>query len=158
MGLQLPDGQLSAVGAFLEMLFPDGDEEQVAAMGKVPGRHADLMREPLSDGRQSVRAIDASNRGDDFTAFSEHYHHADGANHNLELAISGARVVGLGLQVCAAIVLAHKALTLYQYGVTAAALASSAGGAGGTLLPLIRQAGRRGLDLTTNAAATAVRA
>ncbi|MER6951512.1 hypothetical protein ABT294_46605 [Nonomuraea sp. NPDC000554] len=156
MGLQPPDGQLSVVAAFLGSIFPDGDEDLVAAMGKVPGRYADLMREPLADGKGFAQAIVATSKGDDFTAFAEHFGQPRGASENLELATTGTRVVGLGLQVCAAIVLAHKALTLYQYGVTAAALASS-GGAGGALLPVVRQAGRRCLDLTTYAAADAVR-
>ncbi|TDD11225.1 hypothetical protein E1292_06075 [Nonomuraea deserti] len=155
MGLQLPDGQLAVVAAFLGAVFPDGDEDQVTAMGKVPDRHADRMQALLADGRAFARAVVSTNKGDAITAFDEHFGDPDNASANLQSAATGVRVVGLGLLVCAAIVLAHKAYTLYQYGLTAAALASAAG-TGGTMLPLIREVGRRQLDRTTQAATAAV--
>ncbi|GAA3649359.1 hypothetical protein GCM10022224_010110 [Nonomuraea antimicrobica] len=143
------------MAAFLGVLFPDGEEDLVTAMGKVPGQYADLMREPLSDGNAFAQAIAVANQGDDFTAFDGHFGGPENASANLQLATTGVRVVGLGLLVCAAIVLAHKAYTLYQYGLTAAALAPAAG-TGGAMVPVIREAGRRHLDLTSKAAAAAV--
>ncbi|WP_406312505.1 hypothetical protein OHA77_28570 [Streptosporangium sp. NBC_01639] len=158
MGLELPEGPLSAVGDFLGHLFPDGDVNGLVAMGGGHDRHADRLREHLADGTGSSEAVAATSRGAGVTAFVQNFHHPEGANRNIGDAVSGIRVAGLGLQVSAGIVLAHKGVTLLQYGLVAAALARAAvaGGAGAALVPGIQQAGRRALDKGTDAAVEAV--
>ncbi|MEV0622144.1 hypothetical protein AB0I81_53120 [Nonomuraea sp. NPDC050404] len=67
------------------------------------------------------------------------------------LAEEGDRAMGLGLKVSAGLVLAHKGLTLLQYGLTAAALAEALA-TGGAPAPLVREAGQRALDTAATVA------
>ncbi|WP_433242256.1 hypothetical protein ACQPYK_37745 [Streptosporangium sp. CA-135522] len=146
------------MGNFLEYLFPDGDENGLMAMGGAHYGHADRLLEPLADGDGSCKAVAATNRGEDIAAFVKNFDHPEGPNRNLLDATRGMRVAGLGLELSAGIVLAHKAITLLQYGLVATALAEAValGGIGGMSAPLIKQTGQRALDRVTNAAVEGV--
>ncbi|WP_329084740.1 MULTISPECIES: hypothetical protein [unclassified Streptosporangium] len=152
MGLERPHGELAVLEDFLGCVFPDGDENACMTLGRAHDLQADRLHEPLTDGDGHVRALTATSRGEGITAFTQAFSHPVGAGNNLRDATTGIRVAGLGLHAGAQLVLAHKGLTLYYYGLAAAALAS-----GGTMAaPAVQRVFRIAIDRMTNTAANAV--
>ncbi|MFI7644124.1 hypothetical protein [Nonomuraea sp. NPDC049400] len=152
MALERPEGQLAVIEAFLDCVFPDGDEIACMELGKVHDLQAGRLRESLADGDGHVKALAATSRGEGVTAFTENFSHSEGASNNLTDATTGMRAAALGLHAGAQLVLAHKAFTLYYYALAAAALVSG----GGMAAPAVQRAFRLALDRMTNIAANAV--
>jgi hypothetical protein len=148
MSLELPSS-LAPMELFLGRLFSDGKEDVLLQMGDDHDRHAVTMGEHLAAGGAHVGGFVAANSGDGVTALHESFRHPEGPHQNLTDAGTGSRVIGLGLKTSAGIVLAHKGMTLLQYGLTAAALAQ-AFATGGAPAPFVQQAGQRSLDAIAN--------
>lgn len=157
MSLELP-GFLAPVALFLGPPFPDGKEDIVLSMGDAHEAHAPRMKEHITEGNRHAQRVVSANRSDGVTAFEQNISQPDGAQSNMMDATTGTRVIGVGLKASGGIILAHKGVTLFQYGITAAAIAEAfaAGGIGGALTPLIREAGQRALDQGMNVAVDAV--
>ncbi|MEU8106474.1 hypothetical protein AB0C18_22425 [Nonomuraea muscovyensis] len=157
MSMQLP-ASLTPVCLFLGPPFPDGDEDVLDQMGGAYDQHGARMREHLAAAKSEVDRVVVTSEGDGVTAMHEHFTRPDGPHGNLGDASTGSQVVGLALKTSGGIVLAHKGVTILQYGLTAAALAQSlaAGGLGAALAPAIRQAALRGLDQATLIATSSV--
>jgi hypothetical protein len=136
---------LAPIELFLGRLFSDGEEDALLQMGDEHDGHAARMHEHLGAGNEHVRGFTATGSGAGVTALDESFGHPEGPHHNLADAGTGSRVVGLGLKASAGIVLAHKGITLLQYGLTAAALAETLA-TGGALAPFVQQAGQRAVD------------
>ncbi|SEH00685.1 hypothetical protein SAMN05444920_117116 [Nonomuraea solani] len=148
MSFELP-AALAPIELFLGRLFSDGDEDVLVQMGDEHDGHAVRMREHLVAGAEHVRGFTGANLGDGVTALDESFGHPEGPPRNLADAGTGSRVIGLGLKTSAGIVLAHKGITLFQYGLTAAALAETLA-TGGAMAPFVRQAGQRAVDAVAN--------
>jgi hypothetical protein len=157
MSLELP-GWLTPVCLFLGPVFPDGKEDDVLSMGDSHEQHGARMKAHLGEAQSHEQRIVTASQSDGVTAMHTDFSRPEGPHNNLVDAGTGSHVIGLGLKTAGGVILAHKGITLFQYGLTAAALveALAAPGVGAALTPLIRQAGRRALDQTTNAAVNAI--
>ncbi|MGP4098016.1 hypothetical protein [Nonomuraea sp. KM90] len=130
MSMELP-AALAPMEVFLGRRYSDGDEDALIRMGDEHEGHA-----------AALLGLDGMGRGD--TGRGDTGPGGTGPG-DMGPAGTGAQVVGLGLKASAGIVLAHKGITLLQYALTAAALAETLA-TGGTLAPVVRQAGQRALD------------
>jgi hypothetical protein len=157
MSFQLP-GWATPIELFLGPPFPDGKEDVLMSMGDSHEQHGARMKNHLADAHGHEQRLVSTSTSDGVNAMHANFTQSDGAHNNLVDASTGSHVIGLGLKSSGGVVLAHKGVTLFQYGITAASLASvlSAPGIGEALVPLIQQAGRRALDYTTNVVANQV--
>ncbi|MEV4172105.1 hypothetical protein [Nonomuraea sp. NPDC049709] len=130
MSMELP-AALAPMEVFLGRLFSDVDEDALVRMGDEHEGHAAAL---LGLGGMGRGGMGRGGMGP-----------GDTGPGDTGPAGTGAQVIGLGLKASAGIMLAHKGITLLQYALTAAALAETLA-TGGTLAPVVRQAGQRALD------------
>lgn len=154
MDIQLPS-YLLPIELFLGRAFSNGKVDDCHRMGDDCEQYAASNKGILADGHgHKTRAV-ATNQGDDIAALDREFEDPQGAHRNLVDASTGTHVMGTGFKVAGNIILGHKGVTLFQYGLTAAALADAAltGGFGAMAAPMIRQAANRSIDYATNQAA-----
>jgi outer membrane usher protein FimD/PapC len=157
MSVTLP-GWALPIELFLGPPFPDGKEDTLMSMGDSHEQHGARMKGHLSDAHGHEQRLVSTSTSSGVNGLHARFTQTDGAHNNLVDASTGSHVIGLGLKTSGGVVLAHKGVTLLQYGITAASLASAAAapGIGEVLMPLIQQAGRRAIDYTANTVATQV--
>jgi hypothetical protein len=157
MSLELP-GWALPIELFLGPPFPDGKEDILMSMGDSHEQHGGRMKDHLADAHGHEQRLVSTSTSAGVNGLHANFTQSDGAHNNLVDASTGSHVIGLGLKTSGGVVLAHKGVTILQYGITAASLASalSAPGIGAALTPLIQQAGRRALDYTANTVANQV--
>ncbi|MFB4280122.1 hypothetical protein ACBJ59_32860 [Nonomuraea sp. MTCD27] len=140
MSMELP-AALAPMEVFLGRRYSDGDEDALIRMGDEHEGHAAALLGLDGMGRGDIGRGGTGPGGTGPGGTGP----GDMGPGDMGPAGTGAQVVGLGLKASAGIVLAHKGITLLQYALTAAALAETLA-TGGTLAPVVRQAGQRALD------------
>ncbi|MCO5968807.1 hypothetical protein [Actinoallomurus soli] len=154
MDIQLPS-YLLPIELFLGKPLNNGKVDDCHRMGDDCEQYAATNKGILAEGQDHKARAVATGQGDDIAAFHQKFEDPQGAHRNLVDASTGTHVMGTGLKVAGNIILAHKGVTLFQYGLTAAALAEAAltGGFGAMAAPMIRQAANKAIDYATNQAA-----
>lgn len=107
MGLQLP-GELVSLLSMLGFTWPEADETKLFEMGNAWLSFASSHSGPLGDADGHAQRVWTANRGEDIEAFRVAWNQEDSPKVNLEDFGTAANIIGAGLMVCAAIVLALK--------------------------------------------------
>ena len=113
MGLQL-SGELVSAMNVVGFDWPRGDEDKLFEMGQAWVRFADRLRggtEAMTAHAQTVWQVNVS---DTTSAFEQAWKAADSPVSNLDDAATTVELVGVGLMVCAGIVLALKLSAITQ--------------------------------------------
>lgn len=113
MGLQLP-GELVSILAMLGYTWPEGDEEKLFQMGhgwlgftSDAGKHID-------DSHGHAQQVWSANKGEAIDAFQHSWNEHDSAPSNLRDGLTASNIIGAGLMVSAAVVLALKINVIVQ--------------------------------------------
>ncbi len=130
MGLQLP-GELVEVLGWIGMTWPQGDEEKLFQLGKTWLDFAGTIQQAVQQSNTAAGQVWYGNGGTDIEAFQEYWtgHGPAGA---LNLAHTAATILGGGLIVYAAVVLALKVNFIAQLVILAVEVAQAIATAGPT--------------------------
>jgi hypothetical protein len=113
MGLQLP-GELISLLSILGYTWPEADEEKLLQMGGDWLSFAESFGQPIGDAHAGAQQVWSGNQGESITAFQQAWTDRDAPAACLEDGTTAANLVGAGLMVCAAIVLALKINVIVQ--------------------------------------------
>lgn len=130
MGLQLP-GELVTVLGMIGLNWPESDEEKLFELGRVWTGLAEPVRAAAADSGAAAQRVWQDNTGPAVESFHRYWseHGADGA---LELGADAVTILGVGLMVYAAIVLALKINVIVQLTILAVEIAQAIATAGPT--------------------------
>ncbi len=113
MGLQLP-GELTT---FLNMIgynWPQADETKLFEMGQKFMNFSGTLDNIAGQANKTASDVSSQNSGQDITAFAAHWAHSDGPAKVLEQGSTAATLIGAGMTIFSAIVLALKVQTIVQ--------------------------------------------
>jgi hypothetical protein len=113
MGLMLP-GALVSLLQDLGYQWPEADETTLLQMGQAWTSFAARVRQPPQDAQSAAEQVWLANVGKAIEAFEQEWRQSRGAHANLMDAATGAAGIGIGLMVCAAIVLSLKVNVIVQ--------------------------------------------
>jgi hypothetical protein len=147
MGLQLP-GELIELLSLLGYNWPQADEEKLYQMGQVWTEFSGQIHATVGELEPAAAGVWTQNAGGDVQAFQAAWTHEDGPSKVLQDGATAATLTGIGLMICAAIVLALKINIIVQLTILAVeiaeALATAAATFGASLLeiPVFQQLAR----------------
>jgi hypothetical protein len=147
MGLELP-GALASLLDILGYKWPAGDEAKLFELGQKWSHFSDPLKQIAQAGDQAASAVWSSNAGSNITAFANHWKAGDGPSHILHEASDAANLIGTGMSICAAIMLALKVNVITQlatlFAQIAQAIASAVATFGASLseIPIFQQVSR----------------
>jgi hypothetical protein len=113
MGLMLP-GPLVSLLQDLGYQWPQADETTLLQVGRTWTSFADRARQPPQDAQDAAQQVWSANVGKAIEAFEKAWSDARAAHANLLKAATGSEGIGIGMMVCAAIVLALKINVIVQ--------------------------------------------
>ncbi len=113
MGMQLP-GELVSVLGILGFTWPEGDEEKLFELGNTWTKFAGTLRGHTDTTTTHAQNVWQVNVSDTTAAFEEAWKSAKGPITSLQDAAQTCELIGVGLMVCAAIVLALKISVIVQ--------------------------------------------
>ncbi|POM26740.1 hypothetical protein BTM25_11460 [Actinomadura rubteroloni] len=129
MGLQLP-GELRSLLSMLGYNWPEADETKLMEMGNAWLRFASSHGGPLGEVDSHAQRVWSANRGDDIEAFQKSWNDGESGRTNLQDFTTAANIIGAGLMVCGAIVLALKINVIVQLTLLAIEIAQAIATAG----------------------------
>jgi hypothetical protein len=113
MGLQLP-GELTTFLQIIGYNWPQGDETKLFEIGQKWMKFANTVKQ-ISDGsHQAAQPVWQQNSGQDISAFQNHIGGNDGPVKILGDSSTASTVLGAGMAICGAIVLALKIQMIVQ--------------------------------------------
>ncbi|MFC4912842.1 hypothetical protein [Actinomadura gamaensis] len=124
MGLQLP-GELRSLLNMLGYSWPEADESKLLEMGQAWLRFAGTVGEPVADAHGHAQLVWTAHQAAGVEAFQHAWSEREAPHANLEDARTAAQVIGAGLMVCGAIVLALKINTIVQLTILAFEIAEA---------------------------------
>jgi hypothetical protein len=124
MGLQLP-GELISLLGMLGYNWPEADEEKLFQMGQDWLDFAGDFGQPVDDAHGHATQIWTANDGDAIKAFQQAWNDPESPVPALKDGQVAANIMGAGLMVCAAIVLALKINVIVQLVQLAIEIASA---------------------------------
>lgn len=148
MGLQLPGG----LASFLQILgytWPESDETKLFEMGRRWSDFSGTLREIAGSGDRAASAVWNDNTGADISAFQGHWGGQDGPSRVIADTSTASTLVGTGMTIFSAIVLALKVQVIVQLTIlaiqTAQAIAAAPATFGASLswIPIYQQISRR---------------
>jgi hypothetical protein len=161
MGMQLPH-ELVSVLSVLGFTWPEGDEEKLFELGNTWTKFAGTLTGHTDTATNHAQNVWQVNVSDTTSAFEEAWKSAKGPVNSLNDAARTCELIGVGLMVCAGIVLALKISVIVQL-VTLAieiaqAIATAVVTAGASLLeiPIFRMITKFILDQLLNLAISKV--
>ena len=113
MGLQLP-GELISLLGMLGYDWPEADEEKLFKMGNSWLGFAGKVGQPVGDAQAQAQQVWTGQQGEGIDAFRKAWSHEDAPAPALQDAGTAATIIGVGLMVCAAIVLVLKINVIIQ--------------------------------------------
>ncbi|MBA9007243.1 WXG100-like domain-containing protein [Thermomonospora cellulosilytica] len=113
MGLQLP-GELRSLLSMLGYDWPEADETKLFEMGGKWMSFAGTLQQPIADTQGHAQLVWTGNRGEGIEAFRKDWTAEDAPATNLQDSLTACHIIGAGLMVCAAIVLALKISVIVQ--------------------------------------------
>jgi len=139
MGLQ-PSGELVSAMNAVGFDWPRGDEDKLFEMGQAWIRFADRLRGGTEAATAHAQTVWQVNVSETTASFEQAWKAADSPVGNLSDAATTVELVGVGLMVCAGIVLALKLSVITQLIILivqiAQAIATSVPTAGASLLEI----------------------
>jgi len=157
MGMQLP-GEIREILSIIGFNWPTGDEEKLLDLGQTWSQLSGLIDGHVSDAQNAAVSVWNANKGDMIDAFQARWAGEGSPAQRLNLGGTGADIVGVGLMVCAGIVLALKINVIVQATITLISIASAIAaafvtfGASTAVIALLREACKRLLDYLLNMA------
>jgi hypothetical protein len=161
MGLQLP-GELVSILGMLGYTWPLADEEQLFQMGQSWLDFGGQLPAPVTVATDQAQGVWSQNTGKAVTAFQKSWTAPDAPAANLNDAATAATMVGVGLMVCAGIVLALKINVIIQLVLLAIEIAEAIATAVATFgaslaeIPIFKEITNAVLDELFNLATNAV--
>ncbi|MBO2446089.1 hypothetical protein J4573_03240 [Actinomadura barringtoniae] len=129
MGMQLP-GELRSLLSMLGYNWPEADETKLMEMGTAWLRFAGAHSGPLGEADNHAQRVWSANKGDDIEAFQQSWNAGESGKANLQDFTVAANIIGAGLMVCGAIVLALKINVIVQLTILAIEIAQAIATAG----------------------------
>jgi hypothetical protein len=111
--LQLP----SELTTFLNVIgykWPESDETKLFQMGQRWVKFGSEMNQVLDTAERGASKVWSENSGQDIAKFAEHWKHAEGPAKIMKDAASAAQLIGTGMCVISAIILALKMQMIMQ--------------------------------------------
>lgn len=130
VGLQLPSELVEVLG-WIGMTWPEADEEQLFQLGQTWLELAGTVQQAVQHGNAAAAQVWSDNTGAEIEAFHE-YWSGQGPSGALQLAHTAAMILGGGLIVYAAVVLALKVNFIAQLVILAVEVAQAIATAGPT--------------------------
>jgi hypothetical protein len=161
MGLQLP-GELVPILGMLGYSWPEGDEEKLLRIGHDWLGFASDSGRPIEDSHGHAQQVWSANKGDGIDAFQRSWNEHDAAPSNLRDGLTASNIIGAGLMVSAAVVLALKINVIVQLVQLAIEIASAIAEAVATFgaslaeIPIFKEITSMFLDQLINLAIDAV--
>lgn len=124
MGLQLP-GELVSLLQILGYNWPQADEEKLFQMGQRWMNFSGTVNEVVGQGDSTAARVWQQNAGKDITAFTEHWQNEEGPSKVLAESSTAATLVGTGMTIISAIVLALKVQVIAQLVILAIQIAQA---------------------------------
>lgn len=161
MGMELP-GELVSVLSVLGFTWPKGDEEKLFEMGQAWTRFATTLRGGTESTTVHAKSVWEVNVADSVSAFEQAWKAADSPVNNLNDAATTVELVGVGLMVCAGIVLALKLAVIAQLIILVVQIAQAIAtafvtfGASLAEIPIFRAITKKLLDILLDQAITKV--
>jgi hypothetical protein len=113
MGMQLPS-ELREALAWVGFNWPEADEEKLYELSETWMSYADKIRSQVSDADSAAALAWQGNQTEAIAAFEAAWRESDSPSERLMLAATGAEIIGMGLLVCAGVVLALKINVIAQ--------------------------------------------
>jgi hypothetical protein len=113
MGLQLP-GELATFLNIIGYDWPQADEERLFEACQTFLGFGGTLQSITADATKAASAVWDGNVGNDISAFAAHWHDEDGPARILDSSSTASTLIGAGMAVCAAIVLALKVQVIVQ--------------------------------------------
>ncbi|WUI01179.1 hypothetical protein OHR68_04975 [Spirillospora sp. NBC_00431] len=124
MGLQLP-GELISLLGMLGYTWPEADETKLFEMGQRWMDFGGTLASRVGESGGAAKSVDTAGMGAGFEAFRTAWTDPKAPESLLQEAVSGTTVVGAGLIVAAAIVLALKISVIAQLVILAVQIAQA---------------------------------
>lgn len=124
MGMQLP-GELVSLLGMLGYTWPEADETKLFEMGQRWVSFGGTLATRVGESGGAAQAVHAAGAGEGFEAFQQAWTDPKSPESLLREAITGTTVVGVGLIVAGAIVLALKISVIVQLVVLAIQIAQA---------------------------------
>jgi hypothetical protein len=139
MGLQLPSELISLLG-MLGYTWPEADETKLFEMGQRWMSFSGTLESDISTANAAAQRVWSGNTGQGIDAFRNAWSGGDAASANLLTASDGVMLIGAGLFVMGAVVLALKVNVIVQLVILAfqiaQAIATAAATFGASLLEI----------------------
>ncbi|HEX6685586.1 MAG TPA: hypothetical protein VF062_22615 [Candidatus Limnocylindrales bacterium] len=151
MGMQLP-GEVRDFLSIVGFEWPAGDETKLLDLGQTWTQLSGMIDRQVDQAQQAAQLVWDRNASDMVDRFREMWGGGEGPAGQMTKNGTGGDVIGMGLMVCAGIVLALKINVIVQVTLTiiqiAAAIAAAfvSFGASAAVVPLLREACKRLLD------------
>jgi len=113
MGLQLP-GELTTFLNIIGYKWPQADEEKLFDVGKTMMGFSDKLKTVSDDAKNAATKVISDLKGQDINSFADHWQHQDGPVKVLGDSSTASKLLGAGMTICAAIVLALKVQVIIQ--------------------------------------------
>jgi hypothetical protein len=161
MGMQLP-GELVSILGMLGYDWPTSDEEKLYELGQAWLGFSGQLRDAAASATQVAQQVWDGNQGQAIEAFRGWWTGGDSAPTVLDKGSGGAMKVGVGLIVCAGIVLALKISVITQLAILAFQIAQAIAtavvtfGASLAEIPIFKILTSKVLDLLIDRAIAAV--
>src|SRR6266516_2655431 len=124
MGLQLP-GELVSLLGMLGYNWPQGDEEKLLEVGQSWTNFPSRFGDPVTQAHDHAQQVWTENRGQGIDAFQQAWLGDESPVVNLQNSSTAAGMIGVGMMVCAGIVLVLKINVIIQLVQLAIEIASA---------------------------------
>ncbi|KUL30812.1 WXG100-like domain-containing protein [Actinoplanes awajinensis] len=118
MGLQLPGELVTALG-WIGLSWPEADEEKLVEMGQAWIDFAGTVGQAVGQAGSAASAVVAGHSGEALQAFQQWWADPDSGPGSLPDYAQAAMLVGTGMIICGAIVLALKIQVIVQLAILA---------------------------------------
>jgi hypothetical protein len=151
MGMTVP-GEVQTILSIIGFSWPQGDETKLLDLGQTWSQLSNLLDGHVSEAQNTATQVWNQNKGDMVSAFQQRWTGEGSPVQRLTQSGTGADIVGVGMMVCAGIVLALKINVIVQATLTLIAIASAIAaafvtfGASTAIIAVLREALKRLLN------------
>ncbi|MEV0274024.1 MAG: hypothetical protein HOV71_26890 [Hamadaea sp.] len=151
MGMTVP-GEVQTILSIIGFTWPKGDETKLLDLGQSWSELSGLLDGHVNNAQNTATQVWNANKGEMISAFQARWTGDGSPVQRLNQGGTGADIVGVGMMVCAGIVLALKINVIVQATLTLIAIASAIAaafvtfGASTAVIALLREALKRLLN------------
>jgi hypothetical protein len=113
MGMQLPGG-LATLLQDLGYNWPKSDEQKLFGMGGNWLGFSGKVAQPVGEADSHATRVWSANKGEGIQRFQQVWNQPNAPHKNLADGVTGGNIIGAGLMICSAIVLALKINVIVQ--------------------------------------------